>query len=324
MLLEQIVNGLGQGMIYALMSIGYALIFGVVGLVTFAHGDVIVLGAFTSYYLFTYTGANLLVALAGGFLVSGAMGFVIHRVCYNRFFTSPRQISLVCTIGMGMFLRNLLQVAAGTEAKAIPEQFGMGSITFLGLRITYMQLVILAVVLVLVGALTVFLNKTRLGLSLKAVSMDRTASAMVGINTKRATTLGNMIGCGLAGVAGVLLAVYYGRIPPMVGSNTNRASTLGNMIGCGPAGVAGVLLAVYYGSITPMMGGSIGMKAFCCAVLGGMSNIWGAAVGGLLIGVFENLGIMIFSAGMRDIVSFVCLILVLLVKPEGLFARRSR
>ncbi len=287
MLLEQIVNGLGQGMIYALMSIGYALIFGVVGLVTFAHGDVIVLGAFTSYYLFTYTGANLLVALAGGFLVSGAMGFVIHRVCYNRFFTSPRQISLVCTIGMGMFLRNLLQVAAGTEAKAIPEQFGMGSITFLGLRITYMQLVILAVVLVLVGALTVFLNKTRLGLSLKAVSMDRTASAMVGINTKRATTLGNMIGCGLAGVAGVLLAVYYG-------------------------------------SITPMMGGSIGMKAFCCAVLGGMSNIWGAAVGGLLIGVFENLGIMIFSAGMRDIVSFVCLILVLLVKPEGLFARRSR
>lgn len=287
MLLEQIVNGLGQGMIYALMSIGYALIFGVVGLVTFAHGDVIVLGAFTSYYLFTYTGANLLVALAGGFLVSGAMGFVIHRVCYNRFFTSPRQISLVCTIGMGMFLRNLLQVAAGTEAKAIPEQFHMGSITFLGLRITYMQLVILAVVLVLVGALTVFLNRTRLGLALKAVSMDRTASAMVGINTKRATTLGNMIGCGLAGVAGVLLAVYYG-------------------------------------SITPMMGGSIGMKAFCCAVLGGMSNIWGAAIGGLLIGVFENLGIMIFSAGMRDIVSFVCLILVLLVKPEGLFARRSR
>ncbi len=287
MLLEQIVNGLGQGMIYALMSIGYALIYGVVGLVTFAHGDVIVLGGFTSYYLFAFTNGNLVAALLGGFVVSGLMGFVIHRVCYNRFFSSPRQISLICTIGMGMFMRNLLQVVAGTEAKAIPDLFGAGSVTFAGLRITYMQIFILAVVLAMVGILTLFLNHTRMGLSLKSVSMDRTASAMVGINTKRVTTLGNMIGCGLAGTAGVLLAAYYG-------------------------------------TITPTDGGSIGMKAFCCAVLGGMSNIWGAAVGGLLIGVFENLGIMVFSAGMRDIVSFVCLILVLLVKPEGLFARRGK
>lgn len=139
----------------------------------------------------------------------------------------------------------------------------------------------------LVLVLTIFLNKTRVGMSLKSVSMDKTASALVGIDTKRTTTVGNMIGCGLAGVAGVLLAMYYG-------------------------------------TITPMMGGNIGMKAFCCAVLGGASSVGGAAVGGLLIGVCENLGIMVFSAGMRDTVSFLLLILILLVKPEGLFTRRSR
>jgi len=285
--LEQLMNGLGQGAIYALMSIGYALIFGVVGLVTFVHGDVIMLGAFTAYYSFAYLGGNLLTAIALGFLVSGVAGFFIHRICYNRFFNSPRQISLICTIGMGMFLRNLVQVVAGTESKPIPNQFGSGAVTLAGLRITYMQIFIFAVVLVLVLILTVFLNKTRVGMSLKSVSMDKTASALVGIDTKWTTTMGNMIGCALAGAAGVLLAMYYG-------------------------------------TITPMMGGNIGMKAFCCAVLGGVSSIGGAAVGGLLIGVCENLGIMVFGAGMRDTVSFLLLILILLVKPEGLFTRRSR
>lgn len=287
MLLEQLINGLGQGMIYALMSIGYALIFGVVGLVTFAHGDVIVLGAFAAFYSFTFLNANLFVAVLSGFIVSGTMGFVIHRVCYNRFFSSPRQIPLICTIGMGMFLRNLIQIASGTEAKPIPNPLGTGSIVLGNIRITYMQIFIFAVVVGMSVVLTLFLGHTRMGLSLKSVSMDKTASALVGINTKRATTIGNMIGCSLAGVAGVLLGMYYGMI-------------------------------------TPMMGGNIGMKAFCCAVLGGMSNIWGAAVGGILIGVFENLGIMVFSARMRDTVSFLFLILVLLIKPEGLFARRSR
>lgn len=287
MFVEQLMNGLGQGAIYALMSIGYALIFGVVGLVTFVHGDVIMLGAFTAYYSFAYLGSSLFLALLLGFLASGAMGFFIHRICYNRFFNSPRQISLICTIGMGMFLRNLVQVAAGAESKGIPFSFGTGAVELPGLRITYKQIFIFAVVLALVLVLTVFLNKTRVGMSLKSVSMDKTASALVGIDTKWTTTVGNMIGCALAGVAGVLLAVYYG-------------------------------------TITPTMGGTIGMKAFCCAVLGGVSSVGGAAVGGLLIGVCENLGIMVFSAGMRDTVSFLLLIAILLIKPEGLFVRRSR
>lgn len=287
MLFEQLMNGLGQGAIYALMSIGYALIFGVVGLVTFTHGDVIMLGAFASYYSFTIFGENLFLAILFGFTISGITGFFVHRICYNRFFDSPRQISLICTIGMGMFLRNLVQVVEGAESKPIPSLFGSGSITVAGLRISHMQLCIFAVVIVLTLVLVLFLNKTRIGMALKSVSMDKTASAMVGIDTKMATTLGNMIGCALAGVAGVLLAMYYG-------------------------------------TITATMGGTIGMKAFCCAVLGGMGSIGGAAVGGLLIGIAENLGIMFFGAGFRDTVSFLFLIVVLIIKPEGLFARRAR
>ncbi|MEA5049974.1 MAG: branched-chain amino acid ABC transporter permease [Oscillospiraceae bacterium] len=287
MFIEQLINGIGQGAIYALMSIGYALIFGVIGLVTFAHGDVIMFGCFAAYFSFLLLGDNLLLAILSGFLISAAMGFVIHRVCYNRFFTSPRQIALVCTIGMGMFMRNSVQVAVGTESRAIPNLFGNGALDILGCRVGYMKLFTVAVVVLMAAALTVFLNRTHMGLALKAVSMDKTASSLVGIDTKRVTTLGNVIGCGLAGVAGVLLAMYYG-------------------------------------TISPTMGGALGMKCFCCAVLGGMSSIGGAAVGGLLIGIFENLGIMIFPAGFRDVVSFACLFVILLIKPEGLFGRKER
>ena len=287
MLLEQVVNGLGQGAIYALMSIGYAMIFGVIGLVTFAHGDVIMIGAFTAFYSFLLFGNHVVTAILAGFVVSGLLGFVIHRICYNKFFESPRQISLICTIGMGIFLRNLVQVFAGAESKPIPSTFASGSVMVAGLRITYMQMFIFTVVICIVTLLTLFLKKTRIGLSLKAVSMDKTASSLLGINTRKTTTLGNMIGCAIAGAAGVLLAMYYS-------------------------------------TVSPMMGGTIGMKSFCCAVLGGMASIGGAAVGGLLIGIAENVGIMVMGAGFRDIISFVFLILVLLVKPEGLFVRRSR
>ena len=287
MFIDQLVNGLGQGAIYALMSIGYALIFGVVGLVTFTHGDIIMLGAFASYYCFAFLSQNLALALLGGFAVSGLMGFVVHRICYNRFFDSPRQISLICTIGMGMFLRNLVQLIAGTESKPIPNVLGRGAAEFFGIRFSYLQLFIFTVVLAMTLVLSLFLTRTRAGMALKAVSMDRTASALVGISTRRATTIGNMIGCALAGVAGVLLAMYYG-------------------------------------TITPTMGGTIGMKAFCCAVLGGMASIGGAALGGLLIGIFENLGIMVFGAGFRDIISFLFLIGVLLIRPEGLMGRERR
>lgn len=287
MIIEQLINGIGQGLIYALMSIGYALIFGVIGLVTFTHGDIVMLGAFGAFYAFMAFPGNVLAAILSGFIVSFLAGFIVHRICYDRFFSAPRQVSLICTIGMGMFIRNFMQIFAGTETKPIQNLFGSKAITFAGLRINYMTIFILFVVLLMVLALSLFLNHTRLGLSLRSVSQDKKAASLCGIDTRKVTTIGNMLGCGLGGVAGVLYAMNYG-------------------------------------SIVPTMGGSIGLKAFCCAVLGGMANIPGAAIGGLLIGIFENLGIAVFSASIRDIVSFVFLIGILLIKPEGLFSRRSK
>lgn len=286
MFLEQLVNGLGQGAIYALMAIGYALIFGVVSLVTFAHGDVIMIGAFTAYYSFAKLSGSIFIAIGMGFLVSGLVGILIHRVCYNRFFQSPRQISLICTIGMGMFLRNFVQIFSGAESKPIPRFFSSGQIGIGIFKMSYIQVFIIITVLLFVVALTLLLNKTRIGLALRAVSMDKTASALLGISTKRITTLGNVLGCAIAGASGVLLAIYYG-------------------------------------TISPTMGGNVGMKSFCVVILGGMSNMLGAAIGGLFLGIAENLGIMLFSAGFRDTISFLFLITILLIKPEGLFVRKD-
>ena len=139
--LQQLFNGLSQGMIYALMAIGYAVIFGVVGLVTFTHGDVIMIGAFASYYYFVVGGSNIVVALLVGFISSGLLGIFVHKICYERFLYAPRYISLICTIGMAMFLRNTVQIIAGAETKGMPEvfesRFMTGKIQFQG---TYFNL----------------------------------------------------------------------------------------------------------------------------------------------------------------------------------------
>ena len=287
MLVEQLMNGLGQGMIYALMSLGYALIYGVVGLVTFAHGDVIMLGAFAAYYTFSLVSGNLLVALLAGFLVSGLMGFVVHRVCYNRFFSAPRQISLICTIGMSMLIKNTVQILFGSETKAMPEVIPLGGIQIGNYRITYVQCTVMVVVTVLCILLSIFLNKTKQGVILRAVSQDRKAAAMVGIDVSGATLMGNMLGCGIGGVAGMLYALYYG-------------------------------------SLSASMGGMATMKAFSSSVLGGLVDIQASAIGGLLIGILENYGIALFSSSLRDMIAFVFLIIVLIFFPKGLRIKIGR
>ena len=156
------------------------------------------------------------------------------------------------------------------------------------LSLTYLQLVVIITVVVLAVALSIFLNKTRTGVRLRAVSQDRKAAALVGVNVKKTTLLGNSIGCGLGGVAGILLGLYYN-------------------------------------SIIPTMGGTAGMKAFSSVVIGGLSNIPGAAMGGISIGIIENLGIAFIpnGSGYRDVFAFMFLIIALVIKPEGLFAKRG-
>lgn len=159
-LLEQILNGVCQGMIYALMAIGYSTIVGVTGLVTFAYGEVVMIGAFAAYYCFEFFGAHLVPALLAGFLMAGLGGVVIHKVCYEHFFDAPRHISLICTIGMSMLLKNLAQILFGSQVKGMPTFFGGRFISLGGIRISFLQLLIFGLVIGLSAALSIFLNRT--------------------------------------------------------------------------------------------------------------------------------------------------------------------
>ncbi|MBN2851702.1 MAG: branched-chain amino acid ABC transporter permease [Clostridia bacterium] len=285
-ILEQLVNGLCQGSIYALMAIGYAVIYGVVGLVTFTYGEIIMMGSFSAFYYFIAFGDNLLFALVAGFITAALVGVIVHKVCYQRFLDAPRYISLICTIGMSMFLKNFATLVFGSEMKGMPTFFEGKFISLAGIRINYLQLMIMGIVILFSVGLTVFLKKTRIGMKLRAVSQDKKAAALVGINVKNTTLLGNCIGCGLGGVAGILLGVYYN-------------------------------------SVLPTMGGMAGLKAFSAMVLGGLGSITGAAVGGVVIGVTENLGIAFASSGLRDVFAFALLVVVLIVRPQGLFGKKG-
>ena len=285
-LLEQLINGICQGSIYALMAIGYAVIYGVVGLVTFTYGEIIMMGSFSAFYYFILFGDNLFFALIAGFITAAVVGIVVHKVCYQRFLDAPRYISLICTIGMSMFLKNFATIVFGSEMKGMPAFFTGKFIEIGTIRVGYMQLLIIGIVIALSLLLTLYLKKTRMGMKLRAVSQDKKAAALVGINVKSTTLIGNCIGCGLGGVAGILLGVYYN-------------------------------------SVLPTMGGMAGHKAFSSMVLGGLGSISGAAIGGVLIGVVENLGIAVTSSGLRDVFAFLLLVLVLVIRPQGLFGKKG-
>ncbi len=284
--LNQLINGLCQGSIYALMAIGYSVVVGVVGMVTFTHGEVIMIGAFASFYVFNALGNNLLLGVVASFAASWIIGMIIYKVCYEHFFSAPRHISLICTIGISILIKNLAQIVFG------PNQMPMlnvvkNNVYKLGpVQISTVQILVIVIVVVLAGILSLVFNKTKWGIALRAVSQDKTAAYMMGINVKRTAMIGNCIGCGLGGVAGMLLSIYYQ-------------------------------------TLSATMGGSYGMKAFSSSVLGGLTDIRFSAIGGLCIGLIENLGITISSASFRDVFAFGFLILVLIIRPQGFASKKG-
>lgn len=284
--LNQLINGLCQGAIYALMAIGYSVVVGVVGMVTFTHGEVIMIGAFASFYLFNAIGNNVLLGIVASFCASWIIGMIVYKVCYEHFFNAPRHISLICTIGISMVIKNLAQLFFG------PNQMPMldiieNTIYKIGpVQISRVQIIVVLIVIVLASILTLVFNKTRWGTALRAVSQDKTAAYMMGINVKRTAMIGNCIGCGLGGVAGMLLSIYYQ-------------------------------------TLSATMGGAYGMKAFSSSVLGGLTDIRFSALGGLCIGIIENLGITISSASFRDVFAFGFLILVLIIRPQGFASKKG-
>lgn len=282
--LQQLINGLSQGSIYALMAIGYTLIVGVVGLITFAYGEMVMIGAMSAYLFYTYVTPNFFLGLLVAFISSGIAGIFIHKVAYERFLDAPKNIALLCTVGGSLLIKNLAQIAFGSQGNAMPPAFETKPFYLFGtdLYITTIHMVVIAIVVVLAIGLSLFLYKTRVGLMLRAVSQDKMAASLVAINVKKVTLIGNIVGTGLGGIAGLLYGTYL----------TNVSTVFGTVVG---------------------------LKAISACVLGGMTNIPGAALGALLIGILENFGIALFTSSYRDIIGFLVVFIALSFRPEGLF-----
>jgi len=286
-IVEQLINGLCQGGIYALIAIGFTLVFGITGLVTFCYGEIVMMGAYGSYFVFQWVGLNVPLAMLGAFLFSAFIGFFVYKICYERFLAVPHQISLLCTIGMSTLLTNLAQLVFGLETKSMPMLMAGMNIQIGEIRITYLQILIIGVVVLLCLFLSWFLNKTRIGAALRSVKQDRVATELLGIDSSRVMMIGNCIGSALGGIAGILYCISYM-------------------------------------SISPTLGTSVGRIGFSAAVLGGLVNIPWAAAGGVIIGILENLSIIWIPASFRSGIAYVFLIIVLIFLPQGIASRKKR
>ena len=289
-LLQQLVNGVAWGGIYALIALGYTMVYGVLKLINFAHGEVYMVGAMTGYYAartFGVAGTPSLAGLALTLLVSMAvcalLAALIERIAYRPLRNAPRLAPLITAIGVSLLLHNLGQIVFGADPKFFPSLLDTRNVVELGsLSVSNVQLTVLGTALALMAALQWIVMRTRFGRAIRAVSFDSQAAALMGVPVDR-----------------VILGTF----------------VLGAML----AAAAGVLVGLTNPKIDPLMGVLPGLKAFVAAVLGGIGNIPGAMVGGMLLGVIETLVSGYLSSTYRDAIAFVLLIAILLYKPTGLF-----
>ena len=282
--LQQVINGLAQGSIYALIGIGFALIFGVLGLVHFAHGEVYMIGAFLGFMLVSVFQLDIFSSLLLAMLGSALIGVVVEAIAFRPLRKAPDVAPMVCTLGLSVVLQNGAALLWGTDTKSIPDAIPNHIIPFLGAQISFQQVFIFTVTIILMLALQYVLHRSKIGRAIRATAQNKDAAALMGVN-----------------------------IDTVIAWTFAVGSALG--------GAAGVLVGVYYNAFYPMMGFMAGLKAFTATVLGGLTSVPGAVLGGLILGVAENLGAAYISSGYRDIFAFAILILVLLIKPSGLFGR---
>lgn len=285
-LIQQLVNGVALGSIYALMALGYTMVYGIIGLINFAHGDIYMVGAFVGFSLVTTAGVGVFSALIISMIFTALLGVIIERIAYKPLRGSTRITALITAIGVSMLLQNVMIALKGPEVRAFPADLPALSLNFGSFSINSQQLLILVVTIVLMIALQVIVQKTKLGQAMRAVSVDDQAAQLMGIN-----------------------------------ANTIISFTF--LIGSALAGAAGVLVGIYYNSLSPLMGVNIGTKAFVAAVVGGIGSIPGAMCGGLIIGLVETFVAMIGLSTWKDAVVYAILIVILLVKPTGLLGKNQ-
>ncbi len=291
--LQQTINGLAWGSIYALIALGYTMVYGVLRLINFAHGDIYMIGAMVGYYVGRlliqgFHGAGVLIlvgVLAVSMLTCALLGFIIERTAYKPLRNAPRINALITAIGISLFLEYAGQFVFGADPKFFPSLIEDGVLLNLnGVIINKIQFIIFLISIALMIGLRFIVMKTRLGKAMRAVSFSHTASQLVGIPLDQIISFTFMMGSALAGAAGVLVGLSNPKVEPLMG-------------------------------IMP------GLKAFVAAVLGGIGNIPGALVGGLLMGLSETYVVGYLSSTYRDALAFVLLIFILLIKPAGLFGK---
>ena len=284
--LSQVINGLSIGSIYALVALGYSMVYGIVQLINFAHGDIIMVGAFVIYVVMSMLELPFWAAIIASIAFCALAGMVIERVAYRRLLNKGvARISLLITaIGVSIFLQNFAQLLFTSTAKKIPNLFPGDNLQIGGLQIGYVTVITILTAVILMILLQILVKKTKIGKAMRATSEDAGAAKLMGIN-----------------------------------ANTTVAFTFG--IGSALAAVGAILYCGTYPLITPYIGNMLGLKAFVAAVLGGIGSIPGAMIGGLVLGVVESLTRAAGFSQIADAVVFSILILVLLIKPTGLMGK---
>ena len=295
-LVQQLFNGLSLGAIYALIAIGYTMVYGIIGMINFAHGDIYMIGAYVGLVTLSAIGVNsglplpvmILIMILVAIAVTGVYGYAVEKVAYAPLRSAPRLVPLISAIGMSIFLENWVAIGQGARDMAVPGLI-TGSLHFtLGSNFTitapYSRIMIIVVTVLLMAALSLFIKYSRTGRASRACSQDIQMANLLGIDTNRIISFTFIIGAMLAAVGGVLIALAIGKLNPFIGF------------------IAGI-------------------KAFTAAVLGGIGSIPGAMLGGVLLGLAETFAAAYISSQYKDIVAFGLLIFILLFRPSGLLGK---
>ena len=300
--LQQIINGLTLGSIYAIVALGYTMVYGIVQLINFAHGEVVMIGAMVAFSVITALvrantglppGVIVAIGVGAAIPVAMAVGWFLERFAYRPLRAAPRLAPLITAIGMSIILQHLAMIIWGRNPIAFPQIIPTVTFDLAGATITAVQIVIILGSLAMMSALTALVYRTRLGIAMRATAQNPQVAGLMGVDIDRVIAMTFLIGAALAAIAGAMVGSYYG-------------------------------IAHY------TMGSLLGLKAFCAAVLGGIGNLAGAMLGGILLGLVEALGAGYigdftnnwFGSNYQDVFAFLVLILVLVFRPQGILGER--
>jgi len=291
-LVDQVINGLTIGGIYALIAMGYTLVYGILFMINFAHGEIFMFGSFTGFFVLSalvrsgfaerYVVLSILITFLGAMAVSSMLGVLLERVAYRPLRKAPRLAPLISAIGASIFLQNVMMLIVKARMQIYPDVFPEDFIEMGRFSISYFQIFIILGSVVMMVGLVLFIRKTKTGKAMRAVAEDKDAAALMGVNVNRIIVVTFVLGSCLAAVAGVMVGLYYTQI-------------------------------------NHMMGFMPGIKAFTAAVLGGIGNVAGCMFGGYILGVSEAFSVFFLPSQYKDVIAFSLLVLILIFRPHGIF-----